>query len=103
MKLPYIPKVPKLPVKRLIALGSWAFVLSTGVTGIFNFVSAERQQLAQPAIMQQATACEQKLAKNTPCTLDEQKAVLTREGIERQKWKGGVQAGGSILLIMAAF
>ncbi|MEZ0226819.1 MAG: hypothetical protein ACAH83_19845 [Alphaproteobacteria bacterium] len=99
-----IPKVPKLPLKRVVTLGSWAFVLATGLTGVFNFASAQMEEHRQPAVMQAAAACEKKLTYTaTPCTLEEQKALLTREGLERRKWKGGVTAGGSMLLIMAAF
>ncbi|TAL27725.1 MAG: hypothetical protein EPN97_16655 [Alphaproteobacteria bacterium] len=99
-----IPKVPKLPVKRAISLASWAFVLGTGLTGVYNFASAKMDENRQAIVMKAAAACEQKLTyKETPCTLEEQKALLARESIERRKWKGGAQAGASILLIMAAF
>ncbi len=104
MKLPRIPKPPKLPVKRLVGLGSMAVLLTTGITGVYNFASAKVDEHKQAAVMHAAQTCEDKLHwKNMPCTLEEQQALLTREDIERREWKGGAAAGIGIMLLMASF
>jgi hypothetical protein len=99
-----IPKPPKLPIKRIVGLGSMAVLLTTGIAGAYNFAAARVDEHKHASVMKAAQTCEDKLHwSNTPCTLDEQRALLAREDIERREWKGGAAAGIGIMLLMASF
>lgn len=91
-------------VKLVINKLSMAVVLATGLTGVYNLASAKLDEHKQAIVMKQAANCEWNLInKGTPCSLAEQKAMVTREQLEQREWSGAKKLGIAALITMAAF
>jgi hypothetical protein len=91
-------------VKTAVNKISMVVVMATGLTGIYNLASAKVEEHKQAAVMKAATNCEWNLTyKGTPCSLAEQKAMVTREALEQREWSGAKKLGVAALITMAAF
>lgn len=99
-----LPKISK-PLKKFIGLTSMCVLGVTSLTGIYNYASAKMDEQKSAVVMKAASTCEAKLKAEVKggCTLEEQKALITRAEFERREWSGISKAGLGVVLIMAAF